>query len=54
MAFVITPFLTKKPSKYIIVYNPYRYYWERRQPVDPDSTERFVAEETEIKFQRDF
>ena len=31
-----------------------KYYWERRQPVDPDSPERHVAENIEEHFTPDF
>jgi hypothetical protein len=32
----------------------FRYYWERRQPIDPDSPERMNAEGVEIGYQLDF
>ena len=55
MEFVITAFSSKRPSKlfpqFLIIY---RYYWDRRQPVDPESHERFMAETVEGYFEKDF
>jgi len=34
-------------SKIVLIYFHSRFYWERRQPVDPESPERFMAEVVE-------
>ena len=31
-----------------------KYYWERRQPIDPDSVDKYQAEEIEAAFRHDF
>ena len=32
----------------------YRYYWERREPVNPDAPECYIIEQIEQGFQNDF
>lgn len=38
-------------NKFILYF---RYYWERRQPIDPDSPDKYQAEDIEGKFREDF
>jgi len=51
-------YLFKTPSSGIRDYSFYdkkvKYYWERRQPVDPDSDRRYMTEEKYRAHQDDF
>ena len=51
MELKITLYFKIRQSKLLIIYSfILRYYWERREPVDPSSAQRMYVESLEMRF----